>query len=89
VLPHALPATLVVISLNAASIVILEASLAFVGLGDPHVMSWGYLAHNAHHFMRSGWWLTVFPGVAIALAVLGFTLLADSLSDLLDPRRCA
>lgn len=86
VLPHALPPTLVVISLNAAGIVLLEASLAFIGLGDPKAMSWGYLAHNAHHFFRSGWWLTFFPGVAIALAVLGLNLLADAVNDLLDPR---
>ena len=86
VLPHALPPTLVVISLNAAGIVLLEAALAFIGLGDPKAMSWGYLAHNAHHFFRAGWWLTFFPGVAIALAVLGLNLLADAVSDLLDPR---
>ena len=86
VLPHALPVTLVVISLNAATVVLLEASLAFIGLGDPKAMSWGYLVHNAHHFFRAGWWLSFFPGAAIALAMLGLNLLADALNDLLDPR---
>jgi peptide/nickel transport system permease protein len=86
VLPHALPATLVAVSVGAAGTVLLEASLSFLGLGDPKVMSWGYLAHNAHLFFRAGWWLTVFPGLAIALAVLAFTLVADALNDVLDPR---
>jgi peptide/nickel transport system permease protein len=86
VLPHALPATLVAVSVSAAGTVLLEAGLSFLGLGDPTVMSWGYLAHNAHLFFRAGWWLAVFPGLAIALAVLGLTLVADALDDLLDPR---
>ena len=86
VLPHALPAVLVVISLTAAGVVLLEASLAFIGLGDPHAMSWGYLAHNAHHFFRVAWWLTVFPGIAIVLTIVGLNLLADGLNDLLERR---
>lgn len=86
VLPHVLPAALVVISLNAAGVVLIEASLAFIGLGDPRAMSWGYLAQNAHHFLRSGWWLTWFPGAAIVLAVLGLNLLADAVNDVFDPR---
>ena len=86
VLPHALPATAVVISVTAAGVVLLEAGLAFIGLSDPHLMSWGYLAHNAHHFLRVAWWLALFPGVAIVLAVVGLNLFADALTGLLDPR---
>lgn len=74
------------ISLNAASVILLETGLGFLGLGDPHAMSWGYLAGNAQRFMRVAWWMAVFPGVAIALAVLGLNLLGDTLNDLLDPR---
>ena len=55
-------------------------------LGDPHRMSWGYLANNAQRFLRVAWWVALFPGVAIALAVLGLNLLGDALNDLLDPR---
>jgi peptide/nickel transport system permease protein len=87
VLPHALPATLVVVSVNAASAILLEAGLSFLGLGDPSRMSWGYLANNAQKFLRVAWWLAAFPGAAIALAVLGLNLLGDALTDLLDPRR--
>jgi peptide/nickel transport system permease protein len=87
VLPNALPTTLVVISLTAASVILLEAGLGFIGLGDPRAISLGYLANNAQRFMRVAWWMAVFPGAAIALAVLGLNLVGDALSDLADPRR--
>jgi peptide/nickel transport system permease protein len=86
VLPGALPPALVVISLNAAGVILLEAGLSFIGLGDPHRMSWGYLANNAQRFLRVAWWIALFPGATIALAVLGLNLLGDALNDLLDPR---
>lgn len=89
VLPNALPPTVVVISLNAASVILLEAGLSFIGLGDPHAMSWGYLASNAQRFLRVAWWLALFPGVAIALGVLSLNLLGDTLNELLDPHRRA
>ena len=86
VLPGALPAALVIISINAAGVILLEAGLSFIGLGDPQRMSWGYLANNAQRFLRVAWWVALFPGAAIALAVLGLNLLGDGLNDLLDPR---
>jgi peptide/nickel transport system permease protein len=86
ILPNALPAALVVISLNAGSVILMEAGLGFIGLGDPNAMSWGYLANNAQRFLRVAWWMALFPGVAIALAVLGLNLLGDALNELLDPR---
>ena len=86
VLPGALPPALVVISINAAGVILLEAGLSFIGLGDPSRMSWGYLANNAQRFLRVAWWVAVFPGAAIALAVLGLNLLGDALNDRLDPR---
>jgi peptide/nickel transport system permease protein len=86
VLPEALPPALVVISINAAGVILLEAGLSFIGLGDPQRMSWGYLANNAQRFLRIAWWVALFPGAAIALAVLGLNLLGDALNDLLDPR---
>jgi len=85
VLPNALPALIVVISLNAASVILLEAGLGFIGLGDPRAMSWGYLASNAQRFLRVAWWMAAFPGAAIALAVLGLNLLGDTLNDVLAP----
>ena len=87
VVPNALPTALVVISLNAAAVILLEAGLGFMGLGDPRSISLGYLANNAQRFLRVAWWMTVFPGAAIALAVLGLNLVGDALGDLADPRR--
>ena len=64
----------------------MEAGLGFIGLGDPQAISWGYLANNAQRFLRVAWWMALFPGLAIALAVLGLNLLGDALNDLLAPR---
>jgi peptide/nickel transport system permease protein len=86
VLPNALPAVVVVVSVNAGTILLMEAGLGFIGLGDPHAMSWGYLANNAQRFLRVAWWMALFPGAAIALAVLGLNLLGDGVNDLLSPR---
>ena len=85
VLPSVLPSVTVVVSLLAASVILMEASLSFLGLGDPNVMSLGYLASNAQRFIRVAWWMAVFPGVAIVVAVLGLSLLSDAIGDLLNP----
>ena len=71
--------------MNAAGVILLEAGLSFLGLGDPDVVSWGYLANNAQRFLRVAWWMMVFPGAAIALAVLGLNLVGDALNDALNP----
>lgn len=86
ILPSILPSTVVVASVNAGSVILLEAGLSFLGLGDPDVVSWGYLANNAQRFIRVAWWMVLFPGAAIALAVLGLNLVGDALNDALDPR---
>jgi len=84
VLPNVLPSSLVIIALTGSRIILLEASLSFLGLGDPEVMSWGYLVSNAQRFLRVAWWMSVFPGVAIAVAVLGINLMSDALNDILN-----
>ena len=86
VLPNALPPVVVVLSLSGASVILIEAGLSFLGLGDPDVVSLGYLANNAQRFLRVAWWMAAFPGAAIALAVLGLNLLGDGLNDALNPR---
>jgi peptide/nickel transport system permease protein len=83
VLPNVLPTAMVVIALTGSRIILLEASLSFLGLGDPTVMSWGYLVSNAQRFLRVAWWMSVFPGLAIAIAVLGINLMSDALNDVL------
>jgi peptide/nickel transport system permease protein len=85
-LPNLLPSVIVVVSLLGSRIVLLEASLAFIGLSDPNVMSLGYLTSNAQRFLRVAWWMSVFPGAAIALGVLGINLLGDAFNDARNPR---
>jgi peptide/nickel transport system permease protein len=87
VLPNALPAVLVYLGLVVAQVILLEASLGFLGLGDPNVISWGYLAGQAQRFLRVAWWLSFFPGAAIVVAVLGVNLVVDALNDALAGRR--
>lgn len=80
-LPNVLPAALVVLGLVVGQVLLIEASLGFIGLGDPNLVSWGGQAGQANAFLRVAWWLPLFPGVAIAITVLGCNLLADALTD--------
>ncbi|HEY8446322.1 MAG TPA: ABC transporter permease [Thermomicrobiales bacterium] len=74
-------------SLNFAFAVLAEASLAFLGLGNkPPAPSWGSMVSSSYGFLQLAPWAAIFPGVAIALTVLGFNLLGDGLRDALDPR---
>jgi peptide/nickel transport system permease protein len=86
ILPGVLPAAVVVASVNAGSVILLEAGLSFLGLGDPSVVSWGYLASNAQRFLRVAWWMMAFPGAAIAAAVVGLNLVGDAINERLRPR---
>ncbi|MCV0403724.1 MAG: ABC transporter permease [Chloroflexi bacterium] len=85
-LPNVIPATAVILALVMGQVLLIEASLGFLGLGDPNAISWGYLAGQAQRFLRVAWWLSVFPGVALILAVLAFNLLSDGLNDQVDRR---
>lgn len=74
-------------SLNFAFAVLAEASLAFLGLGNkPPSPSWGSMVSASYGVLQLAPWAAIFPGVAIALTVLGFNLLGDGLRDALDPR---
>jgi peptide/nickel transport system permease protein len=74
-------------SLNFAFAVLSEASLAYLGLGNrPPSPSWGSMVSESYGFLQRAPWAAIFPGVAIALVVLGFNLLGDGLRDALDPR---
>lgn len=87
VVPNLLPPVIVVITLFASRVIMIEAGLAFLGLGDQNRISWGFLANNARDFLRLAWWMAVFPGLAIVVSVLGLNLLGDGLNDALAPRR--
>lgn len=85
-LPNVLPNVVVLLCLLFGQVLLVEASLGFLGLGDPNVLSWGLLAGQAQGFLRVAWWLALFPGLAIMLTVLGVNLLADALSAVLGGR---
>jgi peptide/nickel transport system permease protein len=84
--PNALSPVLVAATLGVSHTVILESGLAFLGLGVP--LSWGTLLLSGQANLLTGaWWLSVFPGVAIALVAIAFNLVGDGLRDALDPRQ--
>lgn len=80
VIPLAAPVLAAQVSHQAGGAILAEAGLSFLGLGDPSVTSWGTQLGAAHHMVREGWWMTVFPGLAVTLTVLGCNLIADSLT---------
>lgn len=88
VLPNCLSPLIVQATLLLAIGIIIEAAISFVGLGvQPPTPSWGNMLAGAREYLLSGeWWLSVFPGAAISLTVIGFNLLGDGLRDRLDPR---
>ena len=84
-----MPSAAVLLGLLFGQVILVEASLGFLGLGDPNALSWGLLAGQAQGFLRVAWWLAVFPGLAIAVAVLGINLLADALAGVLGSANVA
>jgi peptide/nickel transport system permease protein len=87
ILPNTLSPIIVQATLFMAQAIILEAALSFLGLGQqPPSPSWGQMLNVAKNFMEQAPWMSVAPGIAIFLAVLGFNLLGDGLRDALDPK---
>ena len=86
ILPNALSPIIVMGSLMIASAILLESGLSFLGLGDPNLMSWGYMVGAARTALRQAWWIAVFPGLAIALTVLALNLVGEGLNDGLNTR---
>jgi len=84
VLPNVTPAVIVVLPLLGSRVVLIEAGLAFLGLGDPNRLSLGYLIANAQPHLQYYWWMSVFPGLVLTSLVLGFNLLGDAFNDILD-----
>jgi peptide/nickel transport system permease protein len=86
ILPNALPPIIVTASVMVATAILTESALAFLGLGDPNVMSWGSMIGAGREMLRTEWYLTAIPGVAILLTVLALNLIGDGLNDALNPR---
>jgi len=86
ILPNVIGPVIILMTLNVANNILLESSLTFLGLGvDPQIPSWGGMLADGRTYMQSAWWVSVFPGVAIMLTVLGLNLLGDWLRDRIDP----
>ncbi|HEY7141039.1 MAG TPA: ABC transporter permease [Methylomirabilota bacterium] len=87
VLPNTVSPLIVQATISFPLAILAEAALSYLGLGtQPPNPSWGLMLREAQNFLQLSPWYAVFPGAAIALAVLGFNLLGDGLRDLLDPR---
>lgn len=88
IFPNVIPSIVVVFSLNIADAIITEAALAFIGLGvDPSRPDWGYDIYRGRSELVGGrWWPVTFPGLAIAVVALGFSMFGEGLSEILNPR---
>jgi len=87
VLPNVVSPVIVVAVFAVANMIILEATLSFLGLGvEPRVVTWGRMLNGGRLYLSTAWWLTAFPGLAIFVTVLAVNLLGDHLRDWLDPR---
>jgi peptide/nickel transport system permease protein len=86
ILPNSTASAVVAGSLLISQAILIESALSFLGLGDPGKPSWGLMLNQAQPFIRIAWWLSLFPGLGIFLASLGFNLLGDGLNEALNPR---
>ncbi len=87
ILPNVAAPAVIITSFRFADMIILEASLSFLGLGvQPPLPSWGGMLGEGREYFTTSWWLTTFPGLAIILAALGANMLGDSVRDFLDPQ---
>ncbi len=87
ILPNALSPVLVSATLGVAGAILTESALSFLGIGvQPPTPSWGNMLITGKQTLGSAWWLSVFPGLAILITVLGYNLLGEGVRDALDPR---
>jgi len=88
VLPNVANSLLVLATLQVGFVIILEATLSFLGAGIPRpTPAWGLMVADGRDLVISAWWVSLFPGIAIMLVVLGMNLLGDWLRDRLDPKQ--
>lgn len=86
ILPNILPTLTVLISLQLGWIILIEASLSFLGAGlPPTIPAWGVMIDSGQRVLREAWWVATIPGIAIMLVVLAFNVLGDWMRDVFDP----
>jgi peptide/nickel transport system permease protein len=87
ILPNVVAPIIVAATLGMGGAILAAAGLSFIGLGSqPPTPEWGRMLSEGRDYLRDGWWISTFPGIAIMLTVLGVNMLGDALRDVLDPR---
>lgn len=87
VFPNVIPSVVVIFSVNVADAILTEAGLSFIGLGlPPDTPDWGIDLARGQDYLLRAWWLITIPGVMVSLVVLSFSMLGESLSEILNPR---
>jgi peptide/nickel transport system permease protein len=88
ILPNVMAPVIVTATLSVGNVIVLEAGLSYLGIGAPApTATWGSIFHEAVTFFPDGWWMVLFPGIAIAATSMAFNVLGDALRDVLDPRQ--
>ena len=86
IFPNALPPLIVSTTLVMGAAILFEAGLAFLGLGDANNVSWGLMIGLNRSNFLTAWWTVTFPGLAIFVTVLSFSLIGDGLQDAFNPK---
>lgn len=86
IIPNGIQPVIANSSLQIASAILIEAGLAFIGLGDPNRISWGRMIYDGRTFIVTAWWPSVLAGVAIVITVMAFYLIGDGLAYVLSPQ---
>ncbi len=86
ILPNTFPLIVTSFTLMVGGVMLVEAGLSFIGLGDANHISWGYMLHNGQHFIRDAWWMVFFPTLALSSLVFALNRVGDALNLALDPK---
>ncbi len=87
IFPNVIPSVVIIFSVNVADAILTEAGLSFLGLGlPPDTPDWGIDLARGQDYLRRAWWLITFPGAMVTLVTLSFSMLGESLSEILNPR---
>ena len=87
IFPNVIPSVVIIFSVNVADAILTEAGLSFLGLGlPPDTPDWGIDLARGQDYLRRAWWLITFPGMMVSLVTLSFSMLGESLSEILNPR---
>jgi len=86
ILPNVVSALSVLVGYEAATAILIEAGLGFLGLSDPMQVSWGKVIYDGQRFFMQGWWLPIFPGAFLASLIVALNALMDSFSAALNPK---